>query len=261
MRFIKNLLILGICMASASCDEMTDFSPYDASTSQRNQNAENISKIQEEHQNTDSLSFIAISDTHSDYSDLRAAVNAINAMEEISFVVVCGDITDWGLSKEFEDYFGLIKRLNIPSVTMIGNHDYLSNGKLIYNKMFGPTNFYFDVGNYRMVMFDNVVWENGNRQPDFDWFSETLTTPEGMTSVACYHIHPFDPQLENGYADKMKEIIETNQVILSIFGHGHDYWEKNINNRRYLMVPDISMRNLTKITLANKAATVQILNY
>jgi len=261
MRLINNLLILALCLAFASCDEMTEFSPYDANTSQRNQNAENISKIQEELQNSDSLVFIAISDTHSDYSDLRAAVKAINEMEGISFVVVCGDITDWGLSKEFEDYFGLINRLNIPSVTMIGNHDYLSNGKLIFNKLFGPTNFSFDVGNYRMVMFDNVVWENGNQEPDFDWFKEKLDTPEGMTSIACFHIHPWDPQLDNGYADRMREIIENKPVTLSLFGHGHGYKTEEVNNRKYLMVPDISMRNLTKITLANKAAKFQLINY
>ncbi len=82
-----------------------------------------------------------------------------------------------------------------------------------------------------------------------------------MTSIACYHIHPWDPQLDNGYADKMKGIIENNPVILSIFGHGHDYREEVMNNRRYLMVPDITMRNMAKITLANKTATVQILSF
>lgn len=261
MRLINNLLILVICIAFASCDEMTDFSPYDANTEHSNVNSVNISEILSKQQPGDSLVFIAISDTHTEYSDLRAAVTTINEMEGISFVMVCGDITDWGLFNEFDDYYHLISRLNIPFVTLIGNHDYLSNGKLIFNKMFGPTNYYFDIGHYRMVVFDNVVWENGNQEPDFNWFQQTLNVPEGMTSVACYHIHPLDPQLGNGYADKMRGIIEKYPVSLSIFGHGHDCWEEGINNRRYFMVPDITMRNMAKITLANQAATIEILNF
>lgn len=261
MKTLRRVLAGIVLFLTCSCDKLTQYSPYDANTEQSNVNSLNISEIESLQLPDDSITFIVISDTHTEYSDLRAAVTIINEMEGISFVVVCGDITDWGLFKEFDDYYHLINRLNIPFITQIGNHDYLSNGKLIFNKMFGPTNFYFDIGNYRMAVFDNVVWENGNREPDFDWFQETLSVPEGMTSIACYHIHPWDPQLDNGYADKMKGIIENNQVILSIFGHGHDYREEVINNRRYLMVPDITMRNMAKITLANDTATVQILNF
>ena len=261
MKTIYNGMIVLVLLVLCSCSKLTQYSPYDANTEHSNVNSQNIAKILSKQQPGDSLVFIAISDTHTDYSDLRAAVTTINEMEGISFVLVCGDITDWGLFNEFDDYYHLISRLNIPFITQIGNHDYLSNGKLIFNKMFGPTNFYFDIGNYRMVVFDNVVWENGNQEPNFDWFQQTLNVPEGMTSIACYHIHPWDPQLDNGYADKMKGIIENNPVILSIFGHGHDYREEVMNNRRYLMVPDITMRNMAKITLANKTATVQILSF
>jgi predicted phosphodiesterase len=262
MKTRNNLLIIALWVLLSSCDKLTDYSPYDAKISHKNVNALNILRIQEKLQPTDSLVFIAISDTHTDYSDLRAAVKTTNEMEGISFVVVCGDVTDWGLYKEFDNYYHQISRLNIPFITIIGNHDYLSNGKVIFNKMFGPTNFYFDIGNYRMVVFDNVVWENGNQEPDFNWFQQTLNVPEGMTSIACYHIHPLDLQLEkNGYADKMRGITEKYPVSLSIFGHGHDCREEEINNRRYLMVPDITMRSMIKICLKNKTATYKILKY
>ncbi len=254
-------MIVAIWVLLASCNKLTQYSPYDANTEHSNVNPVNISEILSNQQPGDSLVFIAISDTHTEYSDLRAAVTSINEMEGISFVMVCGDVTDWGLFNEFDDYYHLIRRLDIPFVTLMGNHDYLSNGKLIFNKMFGPTNFYFDIGNYRMVVFDNVVWENGNQEPDFNWFQQMLNVPEGMTSVACYHIHPWDPQLENGYAEKMEKIIEANPVILSIFGHGHHYLEEEINGRRYLMVPDVTKRNMAKITLANRTATIEILNF
>lgn len=261
MKTRNNLLILALGLLLASCDQLTDFSPYDANTTHNNINTLNVSEIEAMKWPSDSITFIAISDTHTNYTDFRAAVATINQMDGISFVMVLGDVTNLGLFKEFDDYYHLASRLEVPFVTLIGNHDYLSNGKTIFNKMFGPTNFYFDIGNYRMVVFDNVVWENGNQEPDFEWFQQTLNVPEGMISVACFHIHRFDPQLENGYADKMLGIIEKYPVSLSIFGHGHDYWEEEVNNRRYLMVPDITMRNMAKITLANQTATIEILNF
>jgi predicted phosphodiesterase len=261
MKTRNNLIVLALAVLLVSCDKLTDFSPYDANTTHSDINIRSVSEIIAQQWPGDSITFVAISDTHTNYADFRAAVSTINEMDGISFVMVLGDVTNWGLFKEFDDYYHLASRLDVPFITLIGNHDYLSNGKTIYNKMFGPTNFYFDIGNYRMVIFDNIVWENGNRQPDFEWLSQTLAAPEEMTSVACYHIHPQDSQLENGYSGKMKEIIEDNPVILSIFGHGHDCWEQNMNNRRYLMVPDITKRNMAKITLMHQAANIEILNF
>lgn len=255
-------MLAGIALfLTSSCDKLTDYSPYDANIDHRDLNAFNIEEIQNMQQPADSVVFVAISDTHTNYSDLRAAVTTINKMEGISFVAVCGDVTDLGLLKEFDDYYHLISRLNIPYVTVIGNHDYLSNGKLIYTKMFGPTNFHFDIGHFRMVVFDNVVWENGNREPDFNWFQETLPVPEGMTSIALYHIHPWDPQLENGYTDKMQAAIESNPVALSIFGHGHNYKAEEIASRNYLMLPDISKRGMARITLTGQTALVKMINF
>lgn len=255
-------MLAGITLFLAcSCEKLTHYSPYDANTEHHDINAINIAKILEQQQSADSVVFVAISDTHTNYSDLRAAVTAINQMDGISFVVVCGDVTNLGLYNEFDDYYHLISRLSIPFVTQIGNHDYLSNGKLIFTKMFGPTNFHFDIGHFRMVAFDNVVWENGNREPDFSWFQETLAAPEGMSCIALYHIHPWDLQLGNGYTEKMQAAIESSQVSLSIFGHGHHYKAEKINDRDYLMLPDISKRAMARISLSGEAVAVKMINF
>lgn len=256
-RVLSEIALLLTC----SCNKLTDYSPYDANTKHSDLNALNIAKIQNIRQPVDSVAFIAISDTHTNYSDLRAAVTAINQMPAISFVVVCGDVTNLGLCKEFDDYHHLISRLTVPVVTLIGNHDYLSNGKLIFTKMFGPTNFYFDIGDFRFVAFDNVVWENGNCAPDFKWFQKALAVPDGTTSISCYHINPGDCQLQNGYTDALRKIIETNPVSLSIFGHGHSCKSEEINNRTYLMLPDISKRSMARVTLSGQAATVKMINF
>lgn len=259
---MKNILMLStLWLLLASCDRLVDYSPFDANTPYREVNAHNMKRIMEMQLPDDSITFIAISDTHTKYADLRAAVTTINQMQGISFVMVCGDITDWGLNNEFDDYYHLVSRLNIPFLTLIGNHDYLANGKTIFRKMFGPTNFYFDAGNYRIVAFDNIVWENMNRAPDFDWFEKALAGSDEKTIIACYHISPWDSQMENGYGHRMKQIIGENQVAVSLFGHGHKYRVEEINNRRYVMLPDITKRKLAKITLADQTAAIEMIGF
>lgn len=77
-----------------SSKKLVDFSPYDANTSYRDVNPQDLDKITSQQWEENSLVYIAISDPHTQYSDLRDAVGAINQMEGISFVMVCGDITD-----------------------------------------------------------------------------------------------------------------------------------------------------------------------
>lgn len=258
----KNILFLLLpWLLLGSCKKLIDFSPFDAVTPDREVNGKNIARITSQELPSDTITFIAISDPHTNYAQLRDAVGTINQMKNISFVMVCGDVTDWGLHNEYDDYYHLASRLNIPFVTLIGNHDYLANGKTIFRKMFGPTNFYFEIGNFRMVVFDNIVWENGNRTPDFNWLEQALTTAQDKTILCCYHIFPWDQQMEKGYGNTMKQMMEEHPVALSIFGHGHNYREEIINNRRYMMLPDITKRQLAKVTLVNSMAYVEMINF
>lgn len=254
------LLIVSVINVSlSSCDNFIDYSPYDADVKTTDLNAENISNIQQVPLISDSLVIVVISDTHSNHIQLLDAIHYINNLSGISFVVVDGDITNWALVKEYKDYYRNISKLKVPSLTVIGNHDYLSNGATIYKRMFGPTNFSFNYGNYQIVVFDNVVWENGNRSPNLDWLESTMNSEE-LPSILFTHIHPWDIQLENGYADRMREIIEKNKVLISIFGHGTYTWEIR-NNRQYLVVPKIMLRSLARISLTKDTAVFKIIKF
>jgi hypothetical protein len=144
---------------------------------------------------------------------------------------------------------------------VIGNHDYLSNGGKIFNRIFGEVNFSFHVGNRKVVVFDNVVWEKGNHPPDFDWLEANLPSEGNQPSILFTHIHIWDPQLENGYADRMREIIEKNRVLICVFGHGSNYKFEIENNRSYLVVPKIAAGALTKITLTGDTAIHEIIKF
>lgn len=255
------LIVSAITLLLPSCGDLIEYSPYDADVKTTNQNNVNISRILNAPLPADSLIIAVISDTHANHTNLNDAIKFINRLTDISFVVINGDITNWGLAKEYKDFYSDISKLKVPSITVIGNHDYLSNGAIIYNRLFGAPNFSFVFGNQKIVVFDNVVWEKGNHSPDFDWLESKLPHDENQTSILFTHIHPWDPQLENGYAERMLSIIEKNKVLINVFGHGSNPRFEVMNKRQYLVVPKIAVRAMTRLSIASDTAVFKIIKF
>lgn len=82
------------------------------------------------------LSFVQISDVHiSDREDtsykvlskskdlLKDAIEQVNALKPVDFVMFTGDIVNEPLKKSYRDFFVLLTKLKYPSLTAFGNHD------------------------------------------------------------------------------------------------------------------------------------------
>jgi predicted phosphodiesterase len=178
--------------------------------------------------NNDTLIFAVLSDTHSYYDQLQKAVASINTNENVQFVICCGDITDAGLSDEFNLYYSIINDLNKPIITVIGNHDYLSNGARVYAEMFGPNNFSFYCGNYRFLLFSDIVWENDNKSPDFFWLKKELTNDSVVKTVIVAHLPPWAGELSGNYESVYQGIVSQSNTILALHGHDHSYKIKEV---------------------------------
>ncbi|NJK97791.1 MAG: hypothetical protein HC905_25340 [Bacteroidales bacterium] len=239
------LLLLGL----NSCEDLFQYSPYDADVSKTNLNARNIDKIAP-HNPSDTLWFVALADVHAWYDELYDATLKINQLKNISFVVVCGDITDEGLAKEFEWYNSVMKNLKVPYITIIGNHDYRSNGSVIYKKMFGPTNFTFNIGDYHFIGFDDVVWENNNTLPDFEWLNSNLLDTTSVVEVGFAHIPPWSDQL-SPYFEEVKQLInrEPDHTLL-IHGHEHNYGYKKLE-AHHIIVGAVNRRLMVLVGLCD----------
>ncbi|HRF16832.1 MAG TPA: metallophosphoesterase, partial [Chitinophagaceae bacterium] len=76
-----------------------------------------------------SFRFAFISDTHigspngSAEEDLRRTVRDINAMSDVAFVVLTGDITELGTNEEIKLARQILDSLDIPWYIIPGNHD------------------------------------------------------------------------------------------------------------------------------------------
>ena len=55
-------------------------------------------------------------------------MESINKRGDVDFVVHCGDISDFGVTREFELQRDILEKLTMPYVVLIGNHDCLGSG-------------------------------------------------------------------------------------------------------------------------------------
>ncbi len=249
---LKSFGIAIISFLLASCENPFQFSLYDADTSDSNVNEKNIERIISSKDVNDTLTIAAFADSHNYYEELRKTVKCINSLKNVDFVIVGGDVTETGLLNQYETYLNEISKLNIPFITVVGNHDFLSNGSKIYQKLFGPVNFYFDYCGYRIVGFNDNVWENGNKAPEFDWLDEVLS--EGKCkSVVVAHIQPWtDAQLGEKYSTIYENVIEANNVIISIGGHSHGFAHTVKNDIHYLISGSVTTGGVSIIKIFNQ---------
>ena len=154
-----NYLILALIFLVTSCNPF-DYSPYEVpqlKQSETNLNSKNIEKILNSTDvESQGFNFAVVSDSHIEYSNLKDFVNDVNMDKDIRFVVHLGDMTDAGLSKEYIWTNEIMTALKAPYVMVVGNHDYISNGGLIYEKMFGVSSFSFSYNNTKFVFFDDI---------------------------------------------------------------------------------------------------------
>ena len=126
-------IYLLVCIAAlllTGCDTVFDVHPYDVRVKgETNLNAKNIQKIGQTVKSKDTIRFAGISDSHQWYDDLQKAVNDINSRQDsIDFVIHCGDISDFGATREMKWTRERMLKLKMPSVVLLGNHDCLGTG-------------------------------------------------------------------------------------------------------------------------------------
>ncbi|HVU05933.1 MAG TPA: metallophosphoesterase [Polyangiaceae bacterium] len=135
-----------------------------------------------------SWAFAVISDSHGDHDGLAAVVDAIDARRDVSFVVHLGDLSDDGLLVEYETTLRLLRRLPIPFFVLLGNHDTFSNGREIYARMFGVTNFVVPYGGARILCFDSNADATGDVRTDRSWLASQVAEA-GPDDLLIYASH------------------------------------------------------------------------
>jgi Icc protein len=185
---------------------------------------------------------IAVSgDTQRTYKESQLFVDHINARDDIDFVFLNGDISDFGLLLEFDGVEKIYSTLKVPYVAIIGNHDQVANGYDIYNRMFGPVNFTFNYGGIKFVCHDSNSREHNFNGliPDMDWLKSNMKLEPGVNHlIAMSHISPTDNDFDSRLSQPYDELINTAPGVLASI-HSHQHSSKIIYSNNGKGVPVI----------------------
>jgi outer membrane protein assembly factor BamB/predicted phosphodiesterase len=181
---------------------------------------------------TKTFRFAFISDTHigspngGAEEDLRRTVADINAMNDIAFVVITGDITELGTNAEITLAKKILDSLKVKYYIIPGNHDsgWSESGGLSFTKIFGGETFHFvhngihflgcASGPYVRMSDGHVPRHNMN------WLKAELKKIKKNEPVVFLNHYPLDEGLDNWY--QVIDMLKEKNTILALCGHGHN---------------------------------------
>lgn len=206
---------------------MIEYHPYDGRISgEKDINKKNIARIEAACKGKKKIHFALISDSQRWYDETEELVRDINKRDNIDFVIHAGDVSDFGVTKEFVWMRDILNKLNVPYVVLLGNHDCLANGLEIYRTIFGKENFSFLAGNTKFVCLNTnaLEFDYSLPVPDFLFIENELKDEreEIKKTVVAMHVRPFDGQFNNNVANVFQHYIkEFKDLQFCLNGHDH----------------------------------------
>ncbi|RYZ32661.1 MAG: hypothetical protein EOP49_37200, partial [Sphingobacteriales bacterium] len=201
----------------------------------------------------DTLTFILVADTQRRYDETQDFVDKVNSMPEIDFVLHGGDLTDFGIQQEYHWQHNILEKMRVPYITVIGNHDCLGNGVKVYEHMYGPQDFVYDIGRSRFVFMNtNSLEFDEDPVPRLPFLANAFgDTSEYDNAFILAHVPPYDNEFDDSKEQDFAALLRGKKVRYALFGHQHNYKEQQPYNDgiTYLATDDIADRNFIKITL------------
>jgi outer membrane protein assembly factor BamB/predicted phosphodiesterase len=175
--------------------------------------------------------FAFISDTHigspngTAEEDLRRTVRDINAMSDIAFVVLTGDITELGTDEEIKLAKQILDSLRVPWYIIPGNHDtgWSESGGVSFTRIFGYDKFSFEHEGIRFLGCASgpyVRMGDGHVPRDaVNWLDDELKKLKPQQPVIFLNHYPIDNSLDNWY--EITGRLRKYNTWAILCGHGH----------------------------------------
>lgn len=220
------VICLLLALVSQACDEF-EYSPYEIrlDEDEKGINTRNIAHIEAlDISPDDTLRFVLTADLQGFYEENAAMAKHIRENQDSEFVLVGGDLTDFGLAKEFKLIHEDFKTIGVPYVAVIGNHDAVNNGKQAFTAMYGDYNTSFAVGNSKFILLNTNYIEFEKQVPDLDWLEQELAASAGYDNVfVLSHIPPQNYEFGEEKSDRYYRLMSQYGVRYSLHGHNHSF--------------------------------------
>ena len=219
-----------------------------------------------------SFKFAFVSDTHignpTAREDLERTIADINADSSLHFVVITGDITEFGSDEELKQAKQLFDNLNKPWYIIPGNHDsnWSESGSNSFRTVFGGETFAFTHNGYMFAgtgSGPNMRMGPGQiPRENLVWLDSVLThMPDPGMPVIFLNHYPQDSSLNNWY--DVIDILKKRNVQLILHGHGHGNRKFNydgipaVMGRSNLRAKD-TIGGYNIVSLQNNAASFEV---
>ena len=213
---------------------------------------------------TKNFRFVLLSDTHvgseTGEEDLRAAVRDINALTNVEFVLLSGDVTEYGSRAFLQLAKEILGGLKIPLHIVPGNHDmkWSESGTMDFAKLFGDERFNFEFGGYRFLgMHQGPLMKMGDgfwSPQDARWLRESLAQmPDAQQPVIFVTHYPLNDGIANWF--EVLDLLKKYNTQLVLCGHGHA-------NRKFLFegLPGVMGRSNLRATRATGGFNIVEIN-
>ncbi|MCO4294272.1 PQQ-binding-like beta-propeller repeat protein [Solitalea sp. MAHUQ-68] len=218
------------------------------------------------------IKFAFVTDTHVGNStgadDLRRTVQDINNDPSLAFVVLTGDITEFGADQELKLAKQILDSLNKKYYVIPGNHDanWSESGANTFRTVFGNETFSFTYGNYFFVATSsgpNMRMGPGQiPRENIVWLDSTLKAmPDRNMPVVYLNHYPQNNDQNNWY--EALDLLKKRNVQVILHGHGHankEYTYENIPaimGRSNLRAKD-SIGGYNIVTIQNNRAVFEV---
>lgn len=224
----RTLLPVAAALLFGGC-EMLEFSPNDHRAPDRQQDltAKNLACLtQNPLPAGDTLRFVFTGDSQRFYDEAEDLVKSVNQQAGVQFLIIAGDISDFGFGREMRWVDDHLRKLKIPYVTVIGNHDSVGNGRKAYEAIFGPLNYSFSYGDTKFIMTDTNGREYNfdGKIPNMPWVNQELRDTSTRRHVIISHVPPqdedFDPVVREAYTSALRN---DPRLAFEMNGHRHDF--------------------------------------
>lgn len=217
-----------IALLLCGCDPF-EYHPYDVRLEKKYKdiNRKNIARIVAADHPADTVRFVFMGDSQRWYDETEDFVKNVNRRKDIDFVVHGGDISDFGMKKEFCWMHDILNKLNVPYVAIIGNHDHLGSGGDIYAAMYGDLNFSFVFGRTKFLCLNTnaLEFDYGTPVPDFLFLEKELKDSTGTAydrTIALMHVQPDNVVFNNNVRYVFHEYLKRfRKLLFCVHAHSH----------------------------------------
>ncbi|MES2874877.1 MAG: metallophosphoesterase [Bacteroidota bacterium] len=220
MKSFLKVFFLAIAIFHSSCRKM-EYSPnqkFDKNTPQ-NINESNLKRLLST-AGDDTIRFVLSGDSQNAYDDLGSFVDKVNKTQGIDFVILNGDISDFGLLQEFKWIESYYSKLKAPYVAVIGNHDHSANGIYVYQRMYSnQLDFSFIYNGVKFVCHNTNSREynfNGT-VPNLNYLSNQFKPEAGVNGYfAIAHVPPTSGDFDKKLFEDYGKILTDNGKVFAV---------------------------------------------